>query len=331
MRDYQKKRRERLPLIQELFALGIPAGWIAERTGWSVGTIVKDLRVLGGVKRFPMRPRGKAIFRTVLKHYAELVATEELPLRDALAQWIGEREVLQSLRGMEMVRERLTVPGYPPGREGYVRLVWAVFGRFEDPDRSPSSNAWPEYLHGVAVGDIPPAASHADLERDLALRYTADWRAEIMPILPDELFPAIDELLAEFSVREQKVLAMRFGLDDGVTHTLEEVAAELDVSRERIRQIEAKALRKLRHPTRSRVMRPFVWPVDSTISRELKRELEQARADRQEEPFQEPLNESLVENRISSLEQSPSEQGEESDVGTLGQALLQVLREVGRN
>jgi RNA polymerase primary sigma factor len=53
-------------------------------------------------------------------------------------------------------------------------------------------------------------------------------------------------ILVDLSPREQKILSMRFGLDDGVTHTLEEVGKEFNVTRERIRQIEAKALEKLR-------------------------------------------------------------------------------------
>ena len=53
-------------------------------------------------------------------------------------------------------------------------------------------------------------------------------------------------------------MALRFGLEDGKPHTLEEVGREFQVTRERIRQIEAKALRKLRHPTRSRKLRDFL-------------------------------------------------------------------------
>jgi RNA polymerase primary sigma factor len=55
--------------------------------------------------------------------------------------------------------------------------------------------------------------------------------------------------------REEKIMKMRFGLEDGSEHTLEEVGLEFAVTRERIRQIEAKALRKLRHPLRSRKLR----------------------------------------------------------------------------
>jgi RNA polymerase primary sigma factor len=55
--------------------------------------------------------------------------------------------------------------------------------------------------------------------------------------------------------RERQVLEMRFGLKDGKDHTLEEVGKQFGVTRERIRQIEAKALRKLRHPSRSKILR----------------------------------------------------------------------------
>ena len=66
------------------------------------------------------------------------------------------------------------------------------------------------------------------------------------------------EVLGTLTEREQKVLRLRFGLDDGRARTLEEVGKELNVTRERIRQIEAKALRKLRHPSRSRKLKDYL-------------------------------------------------------------------------
>ncbi|MBO8435231.1 MAG: RNA polymerase sigma factor RpoD [Tyzzerella sp.] len=66
------------------------------------------------------------------------------------------------------------------------------------------------------------------------------------------------EVLATLTDREQKVLRLRFGLDDGRARTLEEVGKEFDVTRERIRQIEAKALRKLRHPSRSKKLKDYI-------------------------------------------------------------------------
>ena len=68
----------------------------------------------------------------------------------------------------------------------------------------------------------------------------------------------LDEVLGTLTEREQKVLRLRFGLDDGRARTLEEVGKEFNVTRERIRQIEAKALRKLRHPSRSRKLKDYL-------------------------------------------------------------------------
>ena len=68
----------------------------------------------------------------------------------------------------------------------------------------------------------------------------------------------IDAVLSSLSPREQRVLQLRFGLEDGRSRTLEEVGKEFNVTRERIRQIEAKALRKLRHPTRSRRLKDYL-------------------------------------------------------------------------
>ena len=90
-------------------------------------------------------------------------------------------------------------------------------------------------------------------------------------LLPDDDVPApseaaasmilkeqLVEVLGTLTEREQKVLRLRFGLDDGRARTLEEVGKEFNVTRERIRQIEAKALRKLRHPSRSRKLKEFL-------------------------------------------------------------------------
>jgi len=67
-----------------------------------------------------------------------------------------------------------------------------------------------------------------------------------------------EQVLNMLTPREERIIKMRFGLEDGTEHTLEEVGQKFGVTRERIRQIEAKALRKLRHPSRSRQLRAFV-------------------------------------------------------------------------
>ena len=68
----------------------------------------------------------------------------------------------------------------------------------------------------------------------------------------------LDEVMSTLTPREAKVLRLRFGLDDGKARTLEEVGKEFQVTRERIRQIEAKALRKLRHPSRSKKLKEYM-------------------------------------------------------------------------
>ena len=73
-------------------------------------------------------------------------------------------------------------------------------------------------------------------------------------LLKEQLMEVLDTL----TEREEKVLRLRFGLDDGRARTLEEVGKEFNVTRERIRQIEAKALRKLRHPSRSKKLKDYL-------------------------------------------------------------------------
>ena len=78
--------------------------------------------------------------------------------------------------------------------------------------------------------------------------------AASLTLLKETLGNVLDSL----TPREEKVLRLRFGLEDGRSRTLEEVGKEFNVTRERIRQIEAKALRKLRHPSRSKKLKDFL-------------------------------------------------------------------------
>ena len=95
-------------------------------------------------------------------------------------------------------------------------------------------------------------------------------RERAFPPSPAPLSPPVDaavnaslrdvckDVLDTLTPREAKVLRMRFGIEMNTDHTLEEVGKQFDVTRERIRQIEAKALRKLKHPSRSRKLRSFL-------------------------------------------------------------------------
>ncbi len=94
----------------------------------------------------------------------------------------------------------------------------------------------------------------------------ADFIKDGSVIAPDDeaerkmLSIAVNEALDELSEREQEIVRMRFGLDDGLARTLEEVGKEFGVTRERVRQIEAKTLAKLRHPLRSQRLKDFLDP-----------------------------------------------------------------------
>ncbi|MEB3430107.1 RNA polymerase sigma factor RpoD [Citroniella saccharovorans] len=94
--------------------------------------------------------------------------------------------------------------------------------------------------------------------------HLGDFIEDETAVAPDEaanytmLREKLDEILSTLTDRERKVLELRFGLTDGTPRTLEEVGKEFDVTRERIRQIEAKALRKLKHPSRSQKLKDFL-------------------------------------------------------------------------
>ena len=108
------------------------------------------------------------------------------------------------------------------------------------------------------VGDSDDT-SFGDFIQDTTAEVPSDMAA--IAILKEEIKDVLDTL----TDRERHVLEQRFGLKDGFSRTLEEVGREFKVTRERIRQIEAKALRKMRHPTRIRQLQGFL-DVDSPLA-----------------------------------------------------------------
>ena len=102
------------------------------------------------------------------------------------------------------------------------------------------------YISRVTIGNI-----HSLIEDGAN---TAPMEAAMQAGLRD----VVKDILDSLTPREAKVLRMRFGIEMSTDHTLEEVGKQFDVTRERIRQIEAKALRKLKHPSRSDKLRSFI-------------------------------------------------------------------------
>jgi RNA polymerase primary sigma factor len=105
------------------------------------------------------------------------------------------------------------------------------------------------YIMKISQDTISLETTVGDEEEDSTLE---DFIEDVKNVSPDRraalhlLRDYVKEIVSTLNPREQKILEMRFGLTDGVTHTLEEVGREFDVTRERIRQIEAKALEKIR-------------------------------------------------------------------------------------
>lgn len=98
-------------------------------------------------------------------------------------------------------------------------------------------------------------------EEDSYLRDFIEDKAMLSPLdaaIRDEMKKQIDKILCSLSPKEEKIIRRRFGIGEDIPHTLEEVGLEFDVTRERIRQIEARAIRKLKHPSRSKWLRTFI-------------------------------------------------------------------------
>ena len=110
--------------------------------------------------------------------------------------------------------------------------------------------------HEPGVGGVPIGE-----EEDSHLKDFIEDRSAVSPVdavIQVNLREQTQSVLKTLTPREEKVLKLRFGVGDGSEHTLEEVGQNFAVTRERIRQIESKAIRKLRHPSRSKFLRVFL-------------------------------------------------------------------------
>ena len=153
-----------------------------------------------------------------------------------------------TLAAIERVRGELSVQ---QGREPTVEEIAAVLGVTPEETQS---------LRVVARHPVSLAAPIGD-DQDGQLGDLIEDAEAVSPIEEASqalLRDTVHNVLGSLSQRESRIIALRFGLDDGRQRTLEEVGREFGVTRERIRQIEAKALRKLRHPSRSKKLRDYL-------------------------------------------------------------------------
>lgn len=150
------------------------------------------------------------------------------------------------------------------------RLIRAQRQLIQDLGREPTQEELSEYMK-IPVDKVRAVQKIAMEPVSLETPIGEEDDSHLGDFIPDDNMPIpmdaaaytllreqILEVLGSLTDREQKVLRLRFGLDDGRSRTLEEVGKEFNVTRERIRQIEAKALRKLRHPSRSRKLKDYL-------------------------------------------------------------------------
>lgn len=147
-----------------------------------------------------------------------------------------------------------------------IRLFLQEIGREPNDDEIAERLGWPaakvKQVKNVAKDPVSLETPVGEDEDSELGDFVEDKKAEspLASTAQSILAEQLKQVLATLPAREQKVIRMRFGLDDGYTHTLEEVGYVFQVTRERIRQIEAKALRRLRAPTRTRKLRDFLDP-----------------------------------------------------------------------
>ena len=144
------------------------------------------------------------------------------------------------------------------------RLFQQEFGREPDAEELATRLGWPlakaKAVKNVAKDPISLETPVGEEEDSLLGDFIEDkdMDSPVNTAAFNLLHEQIKTVLSTLPAREQKVIKMRFGLDDGYSHTLEEVGYVFKVTRERIRQIEAKALRRLRHPTRARKLKDYL-------------------------------------------------------------------------
>lgn len=206
------------------------------------------------------------IRQSINRSIAEQARTIRIPVHlfESITRILRVQRELTQVLGRDPSTEELALEvGYLPTADVQAILRSQAEGKELDPavhrrwesatrkvERALRSSEEPVSLEGPVGGE--DSSSLGDFIEDEDAPSPMDFAAR------DMLREQVQRVLAVLTERERQVLELRFGLVDGKDHTLEEVSRYFDVTRERIRQIEAKALRKLRHPTRSRQLRDYL-------------------------------------------------------------------------
>ena len=208
--------------------------WIRQSINRSIAEQARTIRI--PVHLFEAISR---IFRTQRKLMQELSRTPTSAELDLHSEYLDEKDRKEILIAQESERE--LSPDLAERWEAAAKKIEDILKVAEEP-----------ISLEISVGD-DNSSQLGDFIEDV------DAIAPVDAAAKDMLRDQVQGALSALSDRERKVLELRFGLNNQREHTLEEVSHYFDVTRERIRQIEAKALRKLRHPTRSRELRDYLY------------------------------------------------------------------------
>jgi len=208
--------------------------WIRQSINRSIAEQARTIRI--PVHLFESITRILRLQRTLVQQLGRDPTLEELALESGFLQPADLQQVLRA-----RAEDRPLEPGIQRRWEAAAEKVEKVLRSAEEPIS----------LEGPVGGD-EDASQLGDFIEDVDALEPLDAASREM------LREQVQHALAALTERERQVLELRFGLVDGKDHTLEEVSRYFNVTRERIRQIEAKALRKLRHPTRSRQLRDYL-------------------------------------------------------------------------
>ena len=271
------KFAERRSLVGRLFNLGISIPAIVTITGYP--SVNNDLRSLRQAGTIFSRPDPEKVFPAILRLYARILAgqTEDADLKPYLHQWLKIDEVKTVIKEAEKVMRVLDQPQFTEQQERYHSfLISGIFGgQFQE---TPQYYDLDDYFADLVQEKIEPAKNFEALCFVMRSKVVSGWRHCIAPIWPDnaeEVILGVIKSLADepkengerdqWGQRQVYILIARFGLNGKTPLTLEELGRQLSISKDRVRQIEVKGLRRLRHPDRTKLLKPFLTPIGKML------------------------------------------------------------------